>query len=73
MTFRYQKGTMGFSDTFWEGSDHFTPCYHTIGVRAVVRYKTASDKSYTGDTVSVGFRDDLRPSQSPGTVAAQHN
>lgn len=59
LTFRYEKGMMGFSDTFWEGSDHFTPCYHTIGVRAVVRYKPASNKSYTGDTVSIGFRDDL--------------
>jgi tetratricopeptide (TPR) repeat protein len=73
LTFHYQKGTMGFSDTFWEGSDHFTPCYHTTGVRAVVRYKPASDKSYTGDTVSVGFRDDLPPAQNPGADAAQHN
>jgi Tfp pilus assembly protein PilF len=73
MTFRHERARMGFSDTFWEGSDHFTPCYHMIGVRAVVHYKPGSDKSYAGDTVSVAFRDDLPPSQNPGAITAQHN
>jgi tetratricopeptide (TPR) repeat protein len=73
LTFRYENGIMGFSDTFWEGNDHFTPCYHMTGVRAVVRYKPASNKSYAGDTVSIGFRDDLPASQNPGADGTQHN
>jgi tetratricopeptide (TPR) repeat protein len=69
MTF-HSRGMMGYSDTFWEGHDHFTACYHHNGVRAVVRYKPAPDKTYTGDAFSVGFRDDLPQTQ---TEAARHN
>jgi hypothetical protein len=59
--FRVQHNAAGgFSDTLWFGADHFTPCYHTVGLRAVVQYKPAADKSYTGDVVFFGFRDDLR-------------
>lgn len=60
LTFRYDfhHGMLGFSDTFWVGP-HFTPCFHTLGVRAVVRYKPAADKSLAGDAMNIGFRDDL--------------
>jgi Tfp pilus assembly protein PilF len=57
----------GFSDTLWFGEDHFTPCFHTTGLRAVVRYKPAADKSYTGDAVFFAFRDDLPA--APGDAA----
>src|SRR5450759_1075753 len=40
LTFRIPDGAAGgFSDTLWFGEDHFTPCYHTTGLRAVVQYK----------------------------------
>ena len=58
LTFRYDRGIIGSSDTFWVGP-HFTPCFHTIGVRAVVRYKPSDDKAIAGNAVSIGFRDDL--------------
>ena len=70
LTFRVQHGTAGgFSDTLWFGEDHFTPCYHTTGLRAVVQYKPAADKSYAGDLVFFGFRDDL-PAAPAGTATA---
>ena len=64
LVFHVQDASGGFSDTLWFGEDHFTPCYHTVGLRAVVQYKQATDKAYAGDVVSFGFRDDL-----PATVA----
>ena len=68
LTFHVQASAGGgFSDTLWFGEDHFTPCYHTTGLRAVVQYKPAADKSYTGDAVFFGFRDDLPP--APGVAA----
>ncbi|MFY9560508.1 MAG: DUF1570 domain-containing protein [Terriglobales bacterium] len=73
LTFHSKAAVIGFSDTLWFGRDHFTPCFHVTGLRAAVRYKPASDKSYTGDVVTLGFRDDLPPAQNPGTVATQHN
>jgi hypothetical protein len=69
LLFHMQGFNGGFSDTLWFGSDHYTPCLHMAGLRAVVRYKPSVDKSYTGDALNVGFRDDLPP--GPGTVAAQ--
>jgi tetratricopeptide (TPR) repeat protein len=68
LTFRQPHYALGFSDTFWEGSDHFTPCFHNVGARAVVRYKAAADKSYAGDIVSLAFRDDLPPAPSPAAL-----
>jgi hypothetical protein len=45
--------------------------YHTVGLRAVVQYKPAAEKSYTGDVVFFGFRDDLRAAPvSAATVPA---
>jgi Tfp pilus assembly protein PilF len=52
----------GFSDTLWFG-DHFTPCFHVTGLRAVVRYKPGADKTSAAQLVSWGFRDDLPASQ----------
>ena len=72
LTFRVQASAGGgFSDTLWFGEDHFTPCYHTTGLRAVVQYKPAVDKSYTGDAVFYGFRDDLPASPGVGALASQ--
>jgi hypothetical protein len=73
LTFRLQQGAGGgFSDTLWFGADHYTPCYHTTGLRAAVRYKPTTDASYTGDLVFFGFRDDLPSGQaSPVTATAQ--
>jgi tetratricopeptide (TPR) repeat protein len=67
LTFHRQGFTVGFSDTLWVGRDHFTPCFHVDGLRAVARYKVSSDKSYAGDILSLGFRDNL--SVVRGTIA----
>jgi tetratricopeptide (TPR) repeat protein len=70
LTFHVQHNAGGgFSDTLWFGEDHFTPCYHTTGLRGVVQYKPAADKSYTGEAVFFAFRDDL-PSAPPSAAAA---
>lgn len=78
LSFQQPHYALGFSDTFWEGGDHFTPCFHNVGVRAVVRYKPVTGKTYTGDIVSLSFRDDLPPGPGPtppsaNPAAAQHN
>jgi len=71
LSFRVQHNAAGgFSDTLWFGEDHFTPCYHTIGLRAVVQYKPAADKSYAGDVVFFGFRDDLPPAPASAATAS---
>jgi hypothetical protein len=62
----------GFADTLWVGRDHFTPCFHVTGLRAVVRYKTGVDKSSIGDVVSWAYRDDLPPPTATAETA-QHN
>jgi tetratricopeptide (TPR) repeat protein len=70
-TFHVQIGAMGgFSDTLWFGEDHYTPCYHTAGLRGVLRYKPASDKAFTGEVVSYGFRDDLPAAPATSATAA---
>jgi Tfp pilus assembly protein PilF len=71
LTFKVKGGAGGFSDTLWFGSDHFTPCFHVTGLRAVVRYKPGADKSSTGEVVSWGFRDDL-PSAPNASAEASH-
>jgi tetratricopeptide (TPR) repeat protein len=59
LTFHRKGFPVGYSDTLWVGRDHFTPCYHVTGLRAVTRYKASSDKTYDGETMMVGFRDNL--------------
>ena len=58
-TFKSNGFPVGFSDTLWVGRDHFSPCFHVQGLRAMVRYNPARDQSYAGDLVYAGFRDDL--------------
>ena len=53
----------GFSDTLWYGEDHFSLCHHLEGLRAIVHYRPASDKSYTGELMEVEVRDDLPPAK----------
>lgn len=73
LTFNIHHSSGGFSDTLWVGEDHFTPCYHTLGLRAVIFYKPATDKAYSGDAVLYGFRDDLAPLKATGQPAAGGN
>jgi tetratricopeptide (TPR) repeat protein len=72
LTFHRQGFPVGFSDTLWVGGDHFTPCFHVNGLRAVAHYKVSADKSYSGDLVSIGFRDNLSPAakSAPADVGA---
>jgi hypothetical protein len=71
LNFQSQGFPVGFSDTHWWGRDHFTPCFHVVGLRAMVHYKPSSDKSFTGDLLNVGFRDDLPAPSSTGTTTAE--
>lgn len=61
---------VGFSDTLWVGRDHFSPCFHVQGLRAMLRYNLSTDPSYTGDLIYVGFRDDLGPQAVAATTQA---
>jgi len=59
----------GFSDTLWYGADHFNFCRHAEGLRAVVRYRPASDNEYTGEVAEFELRDDLP--EPPATKAEE--
>ena len=60
LTFRGARSYLiGYSDTLWFGSDHFTPCHHVDGLRAVVRYKPATEKQTSGEWVELELREDL--------------
>ncbi|MGC1783427.1 MAG: hypothetical protein WA708_12965 [Acidobacteriaceae bacterium] len=61
----------GFSDTLWWGEDHFSPCRHLDGLRAVVRYRPAADAKYAGDIVELSVLDDLPATVSAKDVPAQ--
>jgi hypothetical protein len=67
LTFHSQGFPVGFSDTLWVGRDHFTPCFHVDGLHAIARYRVSSDKSYAGDLMNLGFRDNM--SAVRGTIA----
>ena len=69
-TFKSSGFPVGFSDTLWVGADHFSPCFHVQGLRAMVRYNPTKDQSYAGDLVYAGFRDDLDVKTKP-TAAQQ--
>lgn len=72
-SFKSKGFPVGFSDTLWVGRDHFTPCFHVEGLRAMLRYHPAKDSSYAGDLLYVGFRDELPSSPSSGgTQTAAH-
>ena len=58
----------GFSDTIWYGEDHFSFCKHVEGLRTVIHYKPATDKSYAGDLMELDFREDFpMPTPAPKT------
>jgi hypothetical protein len=60
LTFRGTRSYLiGYSDSIWFGSDHFTPCHHLDGLRAIVRYKRATDKQVAGEWMELELRDDL--------------
>jgi tetratricopeptide (TPR) repeat protein len=61
-TLKFRSGglrTIGYSDTLWYGTDHFSACHHLAGMRAVVRYKAAPDKESAGEWVDLELREDL--------------
>ena len=64
-TFKSEGFPVGYSDTLWVGTDHFTPCYHVQNLRVVLHYTPPKDSSYAGNLLMAGFRDDL-----PRTPAA---
>jgi len=71
LSFHSKGGWMGgFSDTLWYGADHFDYCHHVEGLRAVGRYKPASDKTYTGDLAEFELRDDF-PAPTPVAKAEE--
>jgi Tfp pilus assembly protein PilF len=51
---------IGYSDTFWWAGDHFSPCHHIAGLRAVVRYKpNTANADSIGDWTLLELRQDL--------------
>jgi Tfp pilus assembly protein PilF len=60
---------LGFSDTLWFGTDHFSVCHHLDGLRAVVRYKPTPDKPSAGEWVELEVRQDLPAPQEKGSSA----
>jgi tetratricopeptide (TPR) repeat protein len=62
MLFKSQGRQMiGYSDTLWYGSDHFSLCHHVEGMHAIIRYRPAVSKDYAGDWLSIELRDELPP------------
>jgi tetratricopeptide (TPR) repeat protein len=59
LTFHGKGFAAGFADTIWYGEDHFSPCHHLEGMRAVVYYRSPSAASYSGDVIEIEIRDDL--------------
>jgi hypothetical protein len=68
LTLHGQGFPVGFSDALWVGGDHFTPCFHVNRLRAVAHHKVSADKSYSGELVSIGFRDNLSPAAKSATA-----
>jgi Tfp pilus assembly protein PilF len=60
---------IGYSDTLWYGSDHFSLCHHVEGMHAVVRYRPAVTKDYAGDWLSIELRDELPQPQHEAALA----
>jgi tetratricopeptide (TPR) repeat protein len=60
LTFHRKGGfAAGYSDTLWNGGDHFSLCHHIEGLRAIIRFHNAADASYAGDVAEIEIRDDL--------------
>jgi tetratricopeptide (TPR) repeat protein len=49
----------GFSDTLWFGADHFSPCYHLEGMKAVARYGASSQPNAENELRWLEIRDQL--------------
>jgi hypothetical protein len=60
----------GFSDTLWLGRDHFSPCRHVVGLKAMVRYKPSADPAFAGEIAEYYLRDDLPPLLPPKDAKA---
>lgn len=64
ITFKAERFRVGFSDSFWWGEDHFSPCHHLAGHTAVIAYKPA-DKVL----LDLEVRDDLPTPATQGASA----
>lgn len=72
MKFHVNGGfSIGFSDTTWYGSDHFSSCHHVDGMRAVVWYKPSTTKDYDGDASGIELRAALPTGPDKQTTAIQ--
>jgi tetratricopeptide (TPR) repeat protein len=61
-TLTFRSGTsflVGFSDTIWYGTDHFSVCHHLDGMRAIVKYKASANKDLAGEWVELELRRDF--------------
>lgn len=63
---------IGYSETLWFGKDHFTPCHHLDGLRAIVRYKPATQNQTNGEWVELELRENLlaAPDKSSAPTAS---
>jgi tetratricopeptide (TPR) repeat protein len=59
---------IGYSDTLWYGTDHFSPCHHLEGLRAIVRYQSATEKQFAGKVTALELREDLPVAVIGGNV-----
>ena len=59
---------IGFSDSFWWGEDHFSPCHHLEGHRAVLAYNPQNPDG--SQLLEVEVRDTLPTSAIPPQPAA---
>jgi hypothetical protein len=53
------KHLIGYSDTLWYGTDHFSPCHQLEGLRAIVRYRSANDRQFAGKVTTLELRENL--------------
>jgi len=49
---------------------YFNPCFHVQYLRAVLRYRASKDRSYAGDQMYAGFRDNPKTQESQATAGA---
>ena len=61
----------GFSDTLWNGADHFSICRHVEGMHAVVRYKPPTDNKYAGEVAELEFRQELATTPESKTATVE--
>ncbi len=61
---------MGFSDTLWFGADHFTPCHHLEGMKAIVFSKPGNQKDPARRVVKLEIREELPPGPARKAASA---